>query len=101
MAPAITVNKSRSLEQKKKEALLDFRRIPGVGQRIALDLWELGYRCVEDLKDLDPEVIYQKLNELTGEKHCRCMLYVFRCAVYFASVKSHAPHKLKWYHWKD
>ena len=28
------------------------------------------------------------------------VLYVFRCAVYFAS-KQHNPELLKWWHWKE
>jgi predicted flap endonuclease-1-like 5' DNA nuclease len=31
----------------------DLREIPGVGKSIALDLWEIGIRKVEDLKDRD------------------------------------------------
>ena len=29
------------------------------------------------------------------------MLYVFRCAVYFAEHEQHEPEKLKWWYWKD
>jgi hypothetical protein len=31
----------------------------------------------------------------------RCMLYVLRCAVYFASHTTHDPELLKWWRWKD
>jgi hypothetical protein len=31
----------------------------------------------------------------------RCVLYVFRCAVYFASEAEHDPELLKWWNWKD
>lgn len=31
----------------------------------------------------------------------RCMLYVFRCAVYYASSEQHDPELLKWWNWKD
>jgi Pathogenicity locus len=31
----------------------------------------------------------------------RCVLYVFRAAVYFASNKKHDEEKLKWWNWKD
>ncbi|MGA3073400.1 MAG: helix-hairpin-helix domain-containing protein, partial [Bryobacteraceae bacterium] len=30
-----------------------------------------------------------------------CVLYVFRCAVYFASEAEHDPELLKWWNWKD
>jgi hypothetical protein len=29
------------------------------------------------------------------------MLYVFRCAVYFATEEFHDPELLKWWTWKD
>jgi hypothetical protein len=31
----------------------------------------------------------------------RCMLYVFRCAVYYATNKKHDPKLLKWWNWKE
>jgi hypothetical protein len=31
----------------------------------------------------------------------RCMLNVFRCAVYYASNDIHDPELLKWWNWKD
>jgi hypothetical protein len=85
----------------KKKSLKDFRRIPGVGPQIAEDLWELGYRATSELKDADPEKLYEDLCEYQGCKVDRCMLYVFRCAVYFASNTTHDPHLLKWWHWKE
>jgi hypothetical protein len=27
------------------------------------------------------------------------MLYVFRCAVYYASNETHEPERLKWWNW--
>ena len=88
-------------EDKKEVSLKDFRRIPGVGVRIAADLWQLGFRNVSDLKNADAEQIYQDLCLLQKCHVDRCMLYVFRCAVYFASNKKHDPHLLKWWNWKD
>ncbi|VAX20208.1 hypothetical protein MNBD_NITROSPINAE03-1330 [hydrothermal vent metagenome] len=79
----------------------DLRRIPGVGEIIARDLRELGIESVSDLKDADPERLYDQLCVLKGVRVDRCMLYVFRCAVYFASRKSHDPELLKWWRWKD
>jgi hypothetical protein len=31
----------------------------------------------------------------------RCLLYVFRCAVYYASTAAPEPELLKWWSWKD
>lgn len=85
----------------KKDSIKDFRRIPGVGVNIAEDLCQLGYTSVEELRYADPESLYEDLCELQGCKVDRCMLYVFRCAVYFASNKNHDPQLLKWWNWKD
>lgn len=30
-----------------------------------------------------------------------CVLYVYRCAVYFAQTPDPDPEKCKWWNWKD
>lgn len=75
--------------------------IPGVGPSIARDLRHLGYSAVADLVDEDPERMYDHLCGLRGEHVDRCILYVFRCATYFASNRVHDPELLKWWNWKD
>jgi len=85
----------------KEAALRDLRRIPGVGKSISEDLYGLGFRKVADLKDKNPETLYTKLCRQQGVHIDRCMLYVFRCAVYFASNDKHNPELLKWWNWKD
>lgn len=84
-----------------KSVLRELQRIPGVGPRIAEDLWDLGCRSVRDLKDRDPEEMYRRLCEIQGKHVDRCMLYVLRCAVYYASNEVHNPELLKWWQWKD
>ncbi|RJQ31590.1 MAG: pathogenicity locus [Peptococcaceae bacterium] len=79
----------------------DFQRIPGVGKSIARDLWDLGYRSTSDLRCQDPEDMYARLCLIRGGRLDRCLLYVFRCAVYFASETAHDPDLLKWWNWKD
>ena len=83
------------------KAIQDLLTIPGVGKSIARDLLDLGVRQVEDLKKRDPERLYHKLIAIRGRHVDRCALYVFRCAVYFASEKQHDPELLKWRNWKD
>jgi len=75
--------------------------IPGIGPSLARDLRLLGYKQVRDLKGEDPEKMYRKLEKKTGEHQDRCVLYTFRCAVYFATRDRHDPEKLKWWNWKD
>lgn len=79
----------------------DLQRIPGVGPSIARDLRGLGIRRVADLRGRDPEALYRRINEQRGERQDPCLLYVFRCAVYFASTARPDPERLKWWWWKD
>ncbi len=85
----------------KKKVLQELRKIPGVGKTIAEDLWNLDIHKISQLKKQDPEHLYWRLCEYKGTKVDRCMLYVFRCAVYFASESNHDPELLKWWNWKD
>lgn len=82
-------------------SLRDLRRIPGVGPSLAQDLADLGIRRVVDLRRRSPERLYQRLCALRGGPIDRCALYVFRCAVYFASDPHPDPERLKWWNWKD
>ena len=79
----------------------DLQTIPGIGKSLEQDLLDLGYRRVADLRGEDPEQMYEKLISLRGRHIDRCVLYVFRCAVYFAKNSVHEPEKLKWWNWKN
>ncbi len=79
----------------------NLQSIPGVGKSLSQDLVDLGYRTADELKSEDPEMMYQKLIDLRGHHIDRCVLYVFRCAVYFASHDIHDKELLKWWNWKD
>lgn len=85
----------------KSAVLKELQQIPGIGKACSLDLWNIGIRKITDLKDKNPEKLYVKLNQVTGVIHDICMLYTFRCAVYYASAPKHDPKKLKWWYWKD
>ena len=74
--------------------------IPGVGKSIARDLQNIGITSVKDLKGKNPEALYELSNKYTGVAQDKCLLYVFRCAVYFANGGRN-PEKLKWWNWKD
>ncbi|MEW6238030.1 MAG: helix-hairpin-helix domain-containing protein [Candidatus Omnitrophota bacterium] len=85
----------------KPSVLKELRVIPGVGERIAEVLWNLGIRSVAGLRDENPEALYERFCQLLGRKADRCLLYVFRCAVNFASHEDCDPELLKWWNWKD
>lgn len=77
--------------------------IPGVGKSIASDLVNIGIKKVDDLKGRVPEDLYNLSNRFAGLIQDRCLLYVFRCAVYFAETppEEREPEKLKWWNWKE
>lgn len=79
----------------------DLQHIPGVGKSIAEDLNKIGIFRVTELRGKDPQVLYDRLCADQGVTLDRCMLYVMRCAVYFASNTMHEPDLLKWWKWKD
>ena len=79
----------------------DLETIPGVGKSIAQDLRELGIYQVTDLIGKDPQSLYDDLCKKRNTGTDRCVLYVFRCAVYFADNSTHDPELLKWWNWKD
>lgn len=85
----------------RKEQIKELMQIPGVGKSIANDLINIGITKVSHLKDKSPEKIYKKSNDYAGVVQDRCLLYVFRCAVYYASNNEYDTEKLKWWNWKD
>ncbi len=45
--------------------------------------------------------MYLKDALFRGYKEDRCLLYVYRLAVYYAENENRDPEKLKWWNWKD
>ena len=79
----------------------DLKTIPGVGPSIETDLLDLGIASVSQLQGRNPDLLYDDLCALRGERIDPCVKYVFRCAVYFASHEVHEPALLQWWNWKD
>lgn len=79
----------------------NLQEIPGVDPSIEKDLLEIGIKKIEDLKGQNPETLYKKSCLKAGQQIDRCLLYVYRCAVYYASTQKNDPEKLKWWNWKD
>jgi len=55
------------------------------------------------LKGKDPEVLFALSNDYAGVVQDRCVLYAFRCAVYFAQTppEHREKERLNWWFWKD
>jgi predicted RecB family nuclease len=87
----------------KEQSIKELSTIPGVGKSIANDLWNINIKSISDLKERSPEKLYDLSNQKTGVIQDRCLLYVFRCAVYFANTPKwqQEKEKLKWWNWKD
>ncbi len=83
-----------------KKTLKEFQQIPGIGKVISKDLYDLGYRSIKDLIDANPENMHIRLCQLKRQDIDRCMLYTFRCAVYYVNNTTHNPELLKWWNWK-
>jgi hypothetical protein len=82
-------------------ALRALQELPGVGPSIAGDLYDLGLREPADLVGQDPQKLYERLCKLQGAHVDRCVLYVFRCAINYATRKPRDPELCKWWNWKD
>jgi hypothetical protein len=79
----------------------ELEQIPGVGKVIAEDLRQLGITSVRQLQGRAPEKLYRQLCRFRASPVDRCVLYVFRCAVYYASTSDPDPELLHWWNWKD
>lgn len=85
------------------QAIKELRQIPGVGPSIAQDLVQIGIHSIFDLKGKNPFTLFDQSNQYAGCIQDRCLLYVFREAVYYAETPASErdPEKLKWWNWKD
>ena len=81
--------------KRSTRAISELRVIPGIGPSIAEDLHRIGITRVTQLKNADPQKLFERVNRDQGVTMDRCLLYVFRCAVYYASNSHHDAEKLK------
>ena len=85
----------------ESSSLQELEQIPGVGKTIARDMHNIGIHSIDDLKGRQAQQLYDRLCEFKASPVDRCMLYVFRCAIYYASNNDHDPQLLKWENWKN
>lgn len=79
----------------------DLKNIPGVGKNMEQHFFNIGIHTIDDLVGADPEELYEKDCLFKGFRDDRCVLYVYRLAVYYANNQVHDPDKLKWWNWRD
>ena len=87
--------------KKRDKTSEHLQTIPGIGKSMATDLKALGIHKVSDLVQKNPQDMYDELCRQRKTKMDRCVLYVFRCAVYYAENDKHDPELLKWWNWKN
>ncbi len=75
--------------------------LPAVGPSIAADLRHLGIHSIRDMAQADPEQLFSRLCEITGQKQDPCVLYSFRCAAYAARTSDPEAELLKWWNWMN
>ncbi len=88
---------------KQDLAIKELMVIPGIGKSLANDLVNIGITGLRDLIGKNPETLYDLSNKFAGIVQDRCVLYTFRCAVYYVNTPPnfHEKEKLKWWNWKD
>ncbi|HVU22933.1 MAG TPA: helix-hairpin-helix domain-containing protein [Opitutus sp.] len=94
------MNTANPLDRRAR-ALRELQTIPGIGPSLAHDLYSLGIRRVADLERRNPLNLYRRLEQLTGARQDPCVLYTFRCAVYYAKTPRPDPRLLLWWNWKN
>lgn len=89
------------MSKKRKRNANDLQNIPGVGSNMEQHFFDIGIHTIDDLIGADPEELFLRDCSVKGLQDDRCVLYVFRLAVYYANNAVHEPEKLKWWNWKD
>ena len=79
----------------------ELQKIPGVGPRMAGHLEAIGCSTLDSLKGWDPEELYRRDCLSQGCQVDRCVLYVYRLAVYYAEHGECPPDRQNWWDWKD
>lgn len=79
-----------------------FRRLDdlrGIGPAMLKDFELLGIRNVDQLATQKADVLYQRLNKLTGVRQDPCVLDTFVCAVEQARNANLPTAKKDWWYW--
>jgi len=83
-----------------REGVVDeLKKLPGIGEKIAEEFWNIGIRSISDFKDADPDKFYAHYRANT-ESPIRNMLPIFKMVVYYASNEVHDKEVLNWKSWK-
>ncbi len=71
----------------------------GVGKAVLSDLKLLGIETIDRLALADPEELYQRLCDLTHQRHCICVLDVFYAIIAQAKDPNLSKEMCEWFYW--
>lgn len=94
-----SMSNAKPAKSRKTEALRRLQDLPGIGPRLADDLFMLGYRDPEDLKGANPVQMFRRLEKLARSAQDPCVFDAFQCAVYVASTEDPDPLLSHWWTW--
>lgn len=83
----------------ERAAWQEFQQLGSIGPACALDLVQLGFRSVAELRGTDPNQLYARLCELTGCRQDPCVEDAFRCAIAQAEQPALPDKWRQWFHW--
>ncbi len=69
--------------------------LPNVGRSVAEDLRSIGIATPADLRDCDAFELYEKIAQVTGQRHDPCLLDTFMSAIDFVNGNPARP----WWHY--
>ena len=74
-----------------KRVLKSLQAIPNVGPAFAKDLLLIGVYSLDQLKGQSPQQLFEKLEEITGQRQDPCVLDTFMAVVHFAETGESDP----------
>lgn len=81
-----------------KSGTRKLKDLEGIGKAALLDFKLLGVSSVQQLAKQDPQNLYRRLTEISGNQDI-CVLDVFRCAVAQAKDVNLPKELRKWWYW--
>lgn len=83
----------------ERAAWREFQQLGSIGPACALDLVQLGFRSIAELRGADPNELYARLCELTGSRQDPCVEDTLRCAIAQAEEPALPAKWKQWFHW--
>jgi nucleotidyltransferase/DNA polymerase involved in DNA repair len=68
-------------ENKKSEAIKELQSLRNIGPVTAERLYSIGIKTPEQMRDSDPEKLYEKMKNKSGGTLDKCVLYQLKGAV--------------------